>query len=311
MSESGLVTLRDYIRWSVSQFSREQLFFQGGEESVFEEARALVLGSLYLPEQLHDKYLDCNLHTDEHVVVQSILRKRIEQRIPSAYLLGRAWFAGLSLQINESVAIPYSPLEELIPQRFAPWLIQSPQRILDLYTGSGCAGLACAMHFPNAQEVVLADDCAAALDLAAENITAHNLDQRVTVQYSELFSQLCGQRFDLIVCKPPYLSVEQWTQLPREMHYEPQASTIAKNGGLESIQLILQQACDHLTDQGLLVLEVGSHRAHLSALYSDIDFTWLEHSYTDRDVLALTAQQCSQYRVLSTSDGLARSNPDQ
>src|SRR5699024_6061712 len=148
-----------------------------------------------------DKYLDCNLHTDEHVLVQSMLRKRIEQRLPTAYLLGQAWFAGLLFKVNESVAIPHSPLEELIPQSFSPWLIQSPQRILDLYTGSGCAGLACALQFLDA-EVVLADNCVSALDLAAQNITEHGLDERVIVQHSELFSRLSGQRFDLIVCKP-------------------------------------------------------------------------------------------------------------
>ena len=310
MSQSGLATLRDYIRWAVSQFGREQLFFQGGDQSMFEEARSLVLGSLNLPEQLHDKYLDCNLHADEHVVVQSMLKKRIEQRLPTAYLLGQAWFAGLLFKVNENVAIPYSPLEELIAQSFSPWLIQSPQRILDLYTGSGCVGLACALQFPDA-EVVLADNCVSALDLAAQNIAVHGLDERVIVQHSELFSRLSEQRFDLIVCKPPYLSVEHWTQLPREMQYAPQNSAIAKHGGLESIQLILQQACGYLADNGLLVLEVGPHRAHLAALYPDIDFIWLEHSYANCDVLALTAQQCNQYRSLSTPDELARSNPDQ
>lgn len=298
MSNLGLATLRDYIRWAVSQFSREQLFFQGGEESLFEDARALVLGSLYLPDALHDKYLDCNLHVDEHVIVQAILRKRIEQRIPSTYLLGQLWFAGLSFKIDSHVVIPHSPLEELIPQHFAPWLIHTPQRILDLYAGSGCLGLACAIQFPNAQ-VVLADRSTAGLEIAAENIAMHRLEDRVSVQYSDVFAQLDDQRFDLIVCQPPYVSVEQWTQLPREMQYEPQDSRIAKNGGLEAIQLVLEQACEHLTDNGLLVLEVGSHRARLAALYPEIDFIWLEHSYLDRDVLALTAQQCAAYRSIS------------
>ncbi len=310
MSQSGLATLRDYIRWAVSQFSREQLFFQGGEESMFEEARSLVLGSLYLPEQLHDKYLDCHVHTDEHAVLQGVLKQRIEQRLPAAYVLGEAWFAGVLFKVDQRVMVPRSPLDELIAQQFEPWLSKMPLRILDLCAGSGCLGITCALEFPDA-EVVLADIEEATLAVADENIALHQLGERVQTLRSDMFAQLTAQRFDLIVCKPPYLSVEHWTQLPREMQYAPQNSAIAKHGGLESIQLILQQACGYLADNGLLVLEVGPHRAHLAALYPDIDFIWLEHSYANCDVLALTAQQCSQYRVLSTSDGLARSNPDQ
>ncbi|HZJ91473.1 MAG TPA: 50S ribosomal protein L3 N(5)-glutamine methyltransferase [Thiopseudomonas sp.] len=298
MSNSGLATLRDYIRWAISQFSRERLFFHDSQAGIFEEARALVLGSVHLPDAMHDKYLDCNLHQDEHAIVQDILSKRIEQRIPAAYLLGQVWFAGLLFKIDKRVKVPNSPLEELIPQRFAPWLIKTPQRILNLYCGSGCLGIVCAEEFAEA-EVVLADASNSALQVAAENITLHQLDERIKTQRSDLFLQLAGQRFDLIVCQPPSLSVEQWTQLPREFHYEPQDSSIAKSGGLERIQAVLQNAAAHLSDNGLLVLDIGQHRERLTALYPDLDFTWLEHSHAGVDVLALTAQQCAAYRALS------------
>lgn len=168
-----------------------------------------MLGSLYLPDQLHDKYLDCNLHADEQVLLQAVLKKRIEQRIPAAYLLGEAWFAGLLFKVDERVMIPRSPLAELIAQRFSPWLINMPLRILDLGTGSGCLGISCALEFPEA-EVVLADISEPALQVAAENIALHQLESRVRIQYSDMFAQLQGQRFDLIICKPPYLSAEQW-----------------------------------------------------------------------------------------------------
>jgi len=292
VSKSGLATLRDYIRWAMSQFSQAQLFFEQGSDSAFEEARTLVLGSLHLPYELHDKYLDCNLHTDEHAVVQSILKDRIEQRIPAAYLLGEAWFAGLLFKVDERVMVPRSPLAELIPQHFSPWLIKSPVRILDLCTGSGCLGITCAIEFPDAQ-VVLADVSEQALQVADENIVLHQLSERVYTVHSDMFAQLAAQRFDLIVCKPPYLQSKQWSQLPREFQHEPQQSCAAGSDGLKFIQHILQQAGEHLTSKGLLVLEVGKHQAELIEIYPDIDFTWLEHSRTDDNaVLALTAQQC-------------------
>lgn len=295
MSKSGLVTLRDYIRWAISQFNQAQLFFSQGEEAAFEEARSLVLGSLHLPDALHDKYLDCHLHNDEHAVLQTVLKKRIEQRIPAAYLLGHVWFAGLLFKVDERVMVPRSPLQDLIPQQFSPWLIQEPQRILDLCAGSGCLGIACAAEFPEAQ-VVLSDASAQALEVAEENILLHQLGDRVKTLHSDMFAQLTGQRFDLIVCKPPYLSAQQQAQLPREYQYEPQQSSSAGQDGLEFIQQVLQQAGQHLRKDGLLVMEVGGHQAAVQAQYPEIDFTWLEHSETERNaVLALTAQQCIDY----------------
>lgn len=289
---SGLATLRDYIRWAISRFNQAQLFFQHDGEGVFEEARALVLGSLHLPYEMHDKYLDCNLHTDEHELVQNILKKRIEQRIPTAYLLGQTWFAGLLFKVDERVMVPRSPLEEIIPQHFSPWLIKSPRRILDLCTGSGCLGISCAVEFPEA-EVILADMSKQALQVAEENTALHRLGERVQSVHSDMFTKFSAQRFDLIICKPPYLSSELWSQLPRELQCEPQNSSAAGEGGLEFIVQVLQSAGQHLTEKGLLVLEVGQHRARLSELYPSIDFTWLEHSQADSNaVLALTSQQC-------------------
>lgn len=291
---SGLTTLRDYIRWAMSQFSQAQLYFENGSESAFEEARSLVLRSLHLPYELHDKYLDCHVHSNEHAVLQSILKQRIEQRLPIAYLLGEAWFAGLLFKVDQRVMVPRSPLDELIPQQFEPWLSKIPQRILDLCTGSGCLGITCAHEFPGA-EVVLADISEAALEVANENIALHQLGGRVQTLHSDMFAQLTGQRFDLIVCKPPYVPVEQWSQLPPEFQHEPKQSNTAAQGGLEFIGQVIQQAGEHLAEDGLLVLEVGPHRAQLIAQYPDIDFTWLEHSQPNNAVLALTAQQCVAY----------------
>ena len=288
---SGLTTLRDYIRWAMSRFSQAQLYFENGSESAFEEARSLVLRSLHLPYELHDKYLDCHVHSDEHAVLQDVLKQRIEQRLPTAYILGEAWFAGVLFKVDPRVMVPRSPLDELIPQQFAPWLSKMPLRILDLCAGSGCLGIACAHEFPEA-EVLLADISEAALVVADENIVLQQLSERVQTLHSDMFAQLSGQRFDLIMCKPPYVSAEQWSQLPPEFQHEPQQSSTAAQGGLEFIEQVISQAGKYLAQDGLLVLEVGPHRQQLLAQYPDIDFTWLEHSHAGNAVLALTAPQC-------------------
>nr|MBP9615279.1 HemK family protein methyltransferase [Thiopseudomonas sp.] len=167
-----------------------------------------------------------------------------------------------------------------------------PLRILDLCTGSGCLGIACAIEFDDA-EVMLVDVSEDALQVAKENIALHQLEQRVFTHRSDMFADLRAQRFDLIVCKPPYLQADAWSQLPREFQHEPQESSHAGNDGLEFIQQILQQSSQHLTDKGLLVIEVGEHQQRLTEVYPETDFIWLEHSHNDTAVLALTAQQCA------------------
>ena len=139
-----LRTLRDYIRWAVSRFQAEELFFGHGTDNAWDEARQLVLGALHLPWEIADSYLDCRIEDDEHLHLQSLLKRRIEDRVPTAYLLGEAWFCGLPFIIDERVLVPRSPIGELIEQRFSPWLAGEPARILDLCTGSGCIGIACA-----------------------------------------------------------------------------------------------------------------------------------------------------------------------
>ena len=147
MITSRLRTLRDHIRWAVSHFHGEELFFGHGTDNAWDEARQLVLGALNLPWEIADSYLDCRLEDDELVNLQHLLKRRIEERVPTAYLLGEAWFCGMSFIVDERVLIPRSPIGELIEKRFEPWLGAEPARILDLCTGSGCIGIACAYEF--------------------------------------------------------------------------------------------------------------------------------------------------------------------
>ncbi len=299
-SISRLQTLRDHIRWAVSRFHAEGLFFGHGTDNAWDEARQLVLGALHLPWEIADSYLDCRLEDDERGAVRELLRRRIDERVPAAYLLGEAWFCGLPFEVDERVLIPRSPIGELIDRRFAPWLPHEPARILDLCTGSGCIGIACAHAFEQA-EVVLADLSFDALEVANRNIERHGLDERVYTVQSDGFDGLPAQRFDLIVCNPPYVDAEDFAEMPAEFGHEPAMALACGDDGLDLVRRLLAEAADHLTEQGVLVLEVGNSQVHVEALYPEVDFTWLEFERGGHGVFLLAAQQCREHQTLFKS----------
>ncbi|MCF7204110.1 50S ribosomal protein L3 N(5)-glutamine methyltransferase [Pseudomonas oligotrophica] len=296
-SPSRLTTLRDYIRWAVSRFHEQQLFFGHGTDNAWDDARLLVLGALHLPWEMADAYLDCRLEEDECQQLNALLRRRIEERVPTAYLLGEAWFCGLPFIVDERVLIPRSPIAEYIERHFAPWLPKTPARILDLCTGSGCIGIACAYEFPDA-EVVLADLSFDALEVANRNIEQHELEGRVYTVQSDGFDGLPGQRFDLIVSNPPYVDAEDFAGMPEEYQHEPELGLACGADGLDLVRRILAEAADHLSEDGVLVVEVGNSQVHVQALYPEVDFTWLEFQHGGHGVFLLAAQQCRDYQAL-------------
>lgn len=292
-----LRTLRDYIRWAVSCFNREELFFGHGSDNAWDEARQLVLGAVHLPWEIADSYLDCRLEDDEHAHLQALLKRRIKERVPTAYLLGEAWFCGLPFIVDERVLIPRSPIAELIEQHFQPWLPYEPARILDLCSGSGCIGIACAYEFPEA-EVVLADLSYAALEVANQNIERHQLDERVYTVQGDGFDGLPGQRFDLIVSNPPYVDAEDFADMPAEYQHEPALGLACGEDGLNLVRRMLAEAADHLNDKGLLIVEVGNSQVHVSDLYPEVDFTWLEFERGGHGVFLLAAAQCREHQAI-------------
>nr|MBF0683512.1 50S ribosomal protein L3 N(5)-glutamine methyltransferase [Pseudomonas sp.] len=296
-SPSRLRTLRDYIRWAVSRFQAEELFFGHGTDNAWDEARQLVLGALHLPWEMADSYLDCRLEDDEREHLQQLLQRRIEERVPTAYLLGQTWFCGLPFIVDERVLIPRSPIGELIERRFEPWLARQPARILDLCTGSGCIGIACAYEFMDA-EVVLADLSFDALEVANRNVEHHGLEDRVYTVQSDGFDGLPKQRFDLIVSNPPYVDAEDFADMPQEFHHEPALGLACGEDGLDLVRRILAQAADHLTETGTLVVEVGNSQVHVEALYPEVEFTWLDFTQGGHGVFLLAASQCREHQAL-------------
>lgn len=294
---AALTTIKDLVRWGVSRFHEAGLWFGHGTDNAWDEARLLVLSGLSLAWETPPDYMDCHVTEAERAAVVALLQQRIDQRIPAAYLTGHARFAGLDFIVDERVLVPRSPIAELIANRFEPWLERDPVRILDLCTGSGCIGIACAYAFPQA-EVVLADLSTDALAVAEENIDAHQLQGRVESRWSDGLDGMPGERFDLIVSNPPYVDAEDMDDLPDEYHHEPEIGLACGEDGLDLVRRILAEAADHLTEDGVLVVEVGNSMVHVMAEWSEVDFEWVPFKHGGHGVFVLSAEQCRDHQAL-------------
>lgn len=224
-----------------------------------------------------------------------MIQKRITERIPVAYLIHEAWFAGLPFYVDRNVLIPRSPLAELIQERFSPWLAEKQvTNILDIGTGSGCIAVACAFAFPEAG-VDAIDVDRKALDIAARNISEYKLDNRVNLVQSDLFSQLAGKPYDLIISNPPYVSNVEMRNIPVEYSHEPGLALRAGEEGLEFVRRILAGASGYLSGHGHLIVEVGNSQENVIAAFPQIPFTWLEFQFGGEGVFLLTADQVREY----------------
>lgn len=288
-----LHTVRDYLRYTSSQFAASPVFFGHGTDNVWDEAVQLVMRSLNLPLENNALFLDARLIREERRIILERIRRRIEERVPLAYLLGEAWFMGMPFNVDERVLIPRSPIGELIENGFQPWLgDKSVERILDLCTGSGCIGIGAASVFEDAR-VDLSDISAEALAVAESNIDLHELRDRVRTVQSDVFANISGQ-YDIIVCNPPYVDAEDLADMPDEYHHEPALGLAAGDDGLDIAHRIIAGAAGHLTPGGLLVVEVGNSWAALDEAYPEFSFIWLEFSNGGDGVFALTEQDLRQ-----------------
>ena len=288
---SDLMTIKDYIRWGASRFVQAQLSFTHGMASAIDEAAYLVLHTLHLPVDTPSLYFDSRLTAEERQAVAAILQQRIETRKPAAYLTHEGWFCGLPFYVDERVLVPRSPLAEYIEKQFAPFIDPAEvESILDLCTGSGCIGIACAYAFPQAQ-VDLSDISPDALDVAAINIQRHQVGAQVQAIQSDLFAQLQGRQYDLIVSNPPYVDAQDMASLTDEFRYEPELGLASGEDGLAHVRRILRDAAEHLTPHGLLVVEVGNSQFALREAYPEVDFHWLEFERGGEGVFLLSAEQ--------------------
>ena len=296
-------TIQDMLRWSVSRFNAAEVYYGHGTDNPWDEAVQLVLPTLYLPMDIPEEMRNARLTLSErHRIVERVIR-RINERIPVAYLTNKAWFCGHEFYVDERVLVPRSPIGELIDNRFAGLISGSPQHILDMCTGSGCIAIACAYAFPEA-EVDAVDISGEVLEVTEHNIQQHGLEQQVTPIRSDLFRELPALRYDLIVTNPPYVDEEDMSDLPDEFRHEPELGLAAGSDGLKLVRRILACAPDYLSDDGVLICEVGNSMVHLMAQYPDIPFVWLEFDNGGDGVFMLTRQQllaCADHFALYRS----------
>jgi ribosomal protein L3 glutamine methyltransferase len=294
-----LTTIRDYVRWAASQFTQAQISFGQGTVTALDEAVALILHTVYQPYNLAESYFNSVLTLSERQAVVEMIDRRINERIPAAYLTHESIFAGLSFYVDERVLVPRSPIAELIEQRFSPWVVEDQVvRVLDLCTGSACIAIACAYAFPDAliDAVDLSPD---ALDVAEINIEKHQIADSVSLYQSDLFGQLPeGEQYDIIVSNPPYVSHEEWSGLAPEFRAEPDMGFLGGQTGLDLVLRILADADEYLSDQGILVVEVGSSAQTLQDAFPDVPFYWLDFERGGDGVFLLTAEQVNQYHQL-------------
>lgn len=284
---SELATIVDFIRYGASRFGAAGLCFGHSYDNAIDEATHLVLHALHLPHDLSPAYGQARLTSDERQRVLELVERRIAEHRPVAYLTGEAWFAGLKFKSDPRALVPRSPIAELILGGFSPWLDEREvTRALDLCTGSGCIGIAMAVHNPDWQ-VDLADISDDALSLARVNIAYQDVGERVQAIHSDLFSALAGEVYDLIVSNPPYVTEREFADLPPEYGHEPALGLAAGHDGLDFALRILRDAPAHLSEHGVLIVEVGESERALVRMLPDVPFNWIEFEVGQMGVFLL------------------------
>ena len=294
-AESQLHTFRDLLRFSVSRFNEAGLFFGHGSSNAYDEAAYLILHTLHLPPDQMETFLDARLTNMEISQVLGIVKRRALEKIPTAYLTHEAWLGDFSFYVDKRVLIPRSFIAELLREQLSPWVSDpsSVHSVLDLCTGSGCLAILLAHAFENAT-IDATDISDEALEVANKNVEDYDLNPRVHLLQSDLFGALEGRLYDLIISNPPYVNAESMASLPEEYRHEPRSALASGNDGLEATKEILKRAADYLTNEGMLIVEIGHNRAALEESFPQTPFTWLETSAGDGFVFMLTRDHLPQ-----------------
>ena len=295
-------TIEDLLQQGCALFDENDLYFGHGTDNSWDEAVYLLSAVLDLPPQADRSLLSQRVTHQQQEQILALYAQRIKQRVPAPYLTQQAWFCSLPFYVDQRVIIPRSPIAELIYSQFRPWCVAAPDRILDLCTGSGCIGIACAYAFESAQ-VVVSDISTDALAVAAINIDNHHLKHRVTAVRSDLFAQLAEENhpeFDLIVSNPPYVDAHDLASMPEEYQHEPSLALASGADGLDITRRLLREAADYLSEQGVLVVEVGNSAVALESAFPTVPFTWLEFEQGGEGVFVLNREQLVQYRDIFT-----------
>lgn len=288
-------TLRDLLRYAVTRFNTAQLFFGHGSANALDEAAYLLLHTLKLPLDKIDPFLDARLLPHEIDAAIAVIERRATDRVPASYITNEAWLGTYNFYVDERVIVPRSFIAELIPERFTPW-VQDPEEvtdILELCTGSGCLPIMLADAFENAH-VDTVDISKDALDVAAKNVATYELEDRITLIESDLYSNVPDKLYDMIITNPPYVNSSSMSKLPKEYLHEPQIALAGGDDGMDLVRKIVAGAASRLKPNGILMIEIGNERLFAEEAFAEYGLTWLSTSAGDDMVFMLTAEQLQE-----------------
>jgi ribosomal protein L3 glutamine methyltransferase len=283
-------TVRDLLRFAVTRFNQAGLSFGHGSANAYDEAAYLVLHTLHLPLDLLDPFLDARLTPAEIDAVLNVIERRASERVPAAYITQEAWMHGFHFYVDERVIVPRSFIGELLQDGLQPY-VDDPEQVsavLELCTGSGCLAILAAHAFPNA-DIDAVDLSKPALEVATRNVDEYKLDDRIALFEGDLFAPLPERRYDVIITNPPYVNADSMASLPAEYKHEPEMALAGGADGMDIVRRIIGEARNWLTEDGVLVVEIGNERAHVEAAFGGLDLVWMSTSAGDDNVFLIQA----------------------
>lgn len=287
-----LLTLRDLIRYGVSRLNAAQVALGHGSDNAWDETVYLVLHALHLPLDTLEPFLDARVLSEERNRVLELIDRRVTERVPAAYLTNEAWLRGHRFYVDARVIVPRSPIAELLDEGLSPWVqdAQAVDSVLDMCTGSGCLAILSALAFPYAQ-VDAVDVSPDALEVARRNVDDYGLGDRLALHQSDLFDSLPERQYDVIICNPPYVNSGSMDVLPQEYRHEPHLALAGGADGMDLVRRILQAAPRYLSENGVLVLEIGHERDFFEAAFPELSPVWLDTEEASDQLLLLTREQ--------------------
>ena len=283
-------TVRDLLRFAVSRFNQADLSFGHGSANAYDEAAYLVLHTLHLPLDLLEPFLDARLTAAEIDAVLNVIERRAAERVPAAYITQEAWMHGFRFHVDERVIVPRSFIGELLQDGLQPY-VEDPEQVsavLELCTGSGCLAILATHAFPNA-DIDAVDLSAPALEVATRNVMDYKLDDRIALFEGDLYAPLAERRYDVIISNPPYVNAVSMQELPAEYKHEPDMALAGGADGMDIVRRIIANARNWLTDDGVLVVEIGNERENVEAAFGGLDLVWLSTSAGDDNVFLIQA----------------------
>jgi ribosomal protein L3 glutamine methyltransferase len=284
------ITVRDLLRYAVSRFNASGLAYGHGSDNAYDEAAYLILHTLHLPLDTLEPFLDARLLASEIEEVLAVIARRADERLPAAYITHEAWMHGRRFYVDERVIVPRSFIGELLEDGLQPYVADPDEvgAVLELCTGSASLAILAAHAFPNA-DVDAVDISAPALEVAALNVTEYGLEGRIALFEGDLFAPLPERRYDVIIANPPYVNSASMAELPAEYRHEPALALAGGDDGMDIVRRIVGQARNWLTEEGVLIVEIGNERAHVEAAFGGLDLVWLPTSAGEDSVFLLSA----------------------